>query len=583
MIVPMKRMFLLCVADEADGALVRLRDLGAAHLEFSDGGGAESDRAKERLEIAERAVRIVMKARKETGSGSGAERSARLGAEEVLELDARRDSLKSAAESVRGLIRRYEPFGDFDPGLAKRLSDSGVRLVLRDDGSFGLLYGDEKDAERPGVRELPLPEERLSAMRDRLARAEAGIAEASARLASVDETAISSGLPGLRDAVAFAAAKDEMSVNLFRDDAVPQASAPQVAAIGGWIPADRASAVESAARKFGWGIALRDPDPGETPPTLIRPPRFFRPVKALFDGLGIAPAYTESDVSVPFMCYFSVFFAMLVGDGGYGAIIFALTLAGWRKYRRMRLKEPSPLVKSWLTLLTVFSVATIAWGAVSNTWFGAGLPFAAEWPTVKWLGDPTYNNMMFLCFSIGTSHLVLARVWNGVCLANSLDCLPEFGWAGILVFMYFVVNAVVGISPVVPAWSYWLFGASAALVVSRTRGVSLGMLPLNVMGAMGDIISYVRLFAVGYASLQVAKNFNEMALGLDLPAWAKVVPMIAILLLGHGINFALAGLSILVHAVRLNTLEFSNHKGLTWSGYPFRPFRKEEFCNSRSN
>ena len=169
---------------------------------------------------------------------------------------------------------------------------------------------------------------------------------------------------------------------------------------------------------------------------------------------------------------------------------------------------------------------------------------------------------------------MLASLWNAVCRINCAECLPEFGWAGVLVFLYFVVNAVVGISPGVPSWSYWLLGVSLVLVVSKTRGVALGMLPLNVMGAMGDIISYVRLFAVGYASLQVAKNFNEMAVGLDLPVWAKVVPMVLILLLGHGINFALAGLSILVHAVRLNTLEFSNHKGLTWSGYDFRPFKR---------
>jgi len=345
-----------------------------------------------------------------------------------------------------------------------------------------------------------------------------------------------------------------------------------LATVSGWIAADSVATLEAAAKANGWGLALRDPNADETPPTLIRPPKLFRPVTALFEGLGIAPAYSEADVSVPFMCYFSLFFAMLVGDGGYGAIILALTLWGWWKYRAA--KRPATLMKSWLTLLTVFSSATVVWGFVSNTWFGAGLPFAAEWPTVKWLGDPTYNNMMFLCFTIGASHLVLARLWNGICKINSAECLPEFGWAGILVFMYFVVNAIVGISGGVPPWSYWLFGVSLALVIAKTRGVSLGMLPLNVMSAMGDIISYVRLFAVGYASLQVAKNFNSMALELDLPVWAKIVPMVAILLLGHGINFVLAGLSILVHAVRLNTLEFSNHKGLTWSGYAFSPFKK---------
>ena len=100
------------------------------------------------------------------------------------------------------------------------------------------------------------------------------------------------------------------------------------------------------------------------------------------------------------------------------------------------------------------------------------------------------------------------------------------------------------------------------------------------MSALGDIISYVRLFAVGLASVKVAENFNGMATGLvagEGSLWAKAllsVAMVAILLIGHALNIAMAGLSVLVHAVRLNTLEFSNHKGVSWSGYAFSPFRK---------
>jgi V/A-type H+-transporting ATPase subunit I len=114
----------------------------------------------------------------------------------------------------------------------------------------------------------------------------------------------------------------------------------------------------------------------------------------------------------------------------------------------------------------------------------------------------------------------------------------------------------------------------------KSRGIELGMLPLNIMSALGDIISYVRLFAVGLASVKVAENFNNMATGLvadaDSIALKAVmcVAMVAILLVGHGLNLAMAGLSILVHAVRLNTLEFSNHKGVSWAGYAFSPFRK---------
>ena len=588
MIVPMKRILLLCVAGEAERTLEELRDLGAVHLDLASGAGADSAEAREALERAERALRIVRKAKKEQAADGGVKKSsaAASGAGDVLALDAEREGLKSEAEALKATVRRYAPFGDFDPALAKRLESAGVRLVLRDDGSFELLYGDETAEERPGARELPMPSERLSATRGRLAETERKMASLSERIAAADEEAIVRSVPGLRDAVAFAAAKDEMAANIFGDGSACAGGAPQISVVRGWIPEDYAASLGEAAKANGWGVALRDPEPDETPPTLIRPPKMFRPVTALFSGLGISPAYREADVSVPFMCYFSIFFAMLVGDGGYGAIILALALWGWRKYGT--LKKPAPLMKSWLTLLTVFSSATVVWGLLSNTWFGAGLPFAAEWPTVKWLGDPTYGNMMLLCFTIGVSHLMLARIWTGLCMLNDRTCLSQFGWAGVILFMYLVTNSIVGIFSGIQPWAYWVFGVSLVLVFGftlkgnelKSRGIELGMLPLNIMSALGDIISYVRLFAVGLASVKVAQNFNDMAIGLMSASdslWLKpllAVALVAVLLVGHGLNFAMAGLSILVHAVRLNTLEFSNHKGISWAGYAFRPFRR---------
>jgi V/A-type H+-transporting ATPase subunit I len=285
------------------------------------------------------------------------------------------------------------------------------------------------------------------------------------------------------------------------------------------------------------------------------------------------------------MCYFSLFFAMLVGDGAYGAIFLAATLFGWKKYRA---KPGNKLMKSWLVMLTVFSSATVLWGLLSNTWFGAQIPWCADWPTVKWLADPSYQHMMLLCFTIGVSHLMLARLWNGVCKLNDTTSIAEFGWAGILLFMYFVTNSIVGIFTSIPSAMYWVFGVSLVAVFAftvkpselKSRGAELGMLPLNIMSALGDIISYVRLFAVGLASVKVAENFNSMATGLVSGAedwYVKAlmsVLMVAILVVGHTLNLAMAGLSILVHAVRLNTLEFSNHKGISWAGYAFKPFKK---------
>lgn len=543
MIVKMLHLDLVCLAKEKDNTLTQLSDLGAVHLDLSSAQGATVAAAKGAAADAEKAVRLILKSRGKEKDINIHERSVA----DILAIDADRETLKAAKDELERTIRTYEPYGDFDPELAEQLL---------------------KNVE--GLRDVvPLPEKlppmRLSKMREKLGRIENRITIDIAKIAGSDENAILKKYPALADKIAFESAKELVGEQ------------GELAYVSGWIPEPARGKFAAAAAEMGWGTLLREPAEGEIPPTLVEPPKIFRPMKALFSGLGIAPAYTEADVSVPFMCYFSLFFAMLVGDGAYGAIFLAGTLA-------MRKKLP----RSWFTLLTVFSSATVLWGLLSNTWFGAGIPWCADWPTVKWLADPSYHNMMLLCFTIGVSHLMLARIWNGVCKAPDSTCVAEFGWAGILLFMYLVTNSIVGIFPGIPKWGFWVLGVSIVAVFGfsvkpselKTRGAELGMLPLNVMSALGDIISYVRLFAVGLASVKVAENFNSMAIGLisSENAWwmnaLMCVAMVAILVVGHALNLAMAGLSILVHAVRLNTLEFSNHKGVSWSGYEYRPFKR---------
>ena len=543
MIVKMLHLDLVCLADEKSMTLENLRGLGAVHLDLSSAFGTAVMAAKGEAADAEKAVRLILKARGKSKDLDIHERSV----SEILEIDADRETIKSAIEDLEREIRTYEPYGDFEPELAAKLL--GEVEGLRD------------------VVPLPekLPEMSLSEMHEKLERLQNKICIDDAKIAGSDEQAILRRFPALADKIAFEAARELVGEK------------GDLAFVSGWIPVTRVDELKSCAQKAGWGYLLREPANDDVPPTLVEPPKMFRPMKALFQGLGIAPAYTEADVSVPFMCYFSLFFAMLVGDGAYGAIFLAGTLA-------MRKKLP----RSWFILLAVFSSATVMWGVLSNTWFGAGIPWLAGLPTVTWLADPSYHNMMLLCFTIGVSHLMLARIWNGVCKAPDSTCVAEFGWAGILLFMYLVTNSIVGIFAGIPQWGFWVLGLSLVAVFGfsvkpselKTRGAELGMLPLNIMSALGDIISYVRLFAVGLASVKVAENFNSMATGLvsSANAWwlnaLMCVAMVAILVVGHTLNIAMAGLSILVHAVRLNTLEFSNHKGVSWSGYEYKPFKR---------
>ena len=606
MIVEMKHLTLLCVTRESNAALESLRGLGCVHLDLMGVSSADLSQAKANLSDAGKALRILIAAgkgavpppssaeavlREEDVFDVATVESLKKGDDPVravLEADALRQRLVDGAFKLERTIGLYEPFGDFDPSAVAELRKNGFRVELAkfgkdvelsiEEGCVQILSQDDRsryaaivgkygaEAKGGAYETLAIPSESLSAMKSRLAAARekiSSIAEALASAAPLADT-ISAMSPGLLDEVEFAAARDLI------------ASAGEVAFVNGWVPADKTGLLKEKASKSGWAVVFRAPAEGETPPTLIRPPKIFRPVTALFKGLGIAPAYNEAEVSVPFMCYFSVFFAMLVGDGGYGSVIFALTMLGWFKAGK------NEAVRPWLVLMTVFSLATVAWGFLSNTWFGASLPFASDWASVKWLSDPSYKNMMFLCFTIGASHLIVARLWSAVCILNDRRCLSEFGWAGILFFMYWVTNTIVGIFSAVPSWLYAVFASSLVLVFGftlkgnelKSRGIELGMLPLNIMSALGDIISYVRLFAVGLASVKVAQNFNDMALANDWPLFMKCTVSVLILLVGHALNFAMAGLSILVHAVRLNTLEFSNHKGVSWAGYAFSPFKR---------
>jgi V/A-type H+-transporting ATPase subunit I len=136
----------------------------------------------------------------------------------------------------------------------------------------------------------------------------------------------------------------------------------------------------------------------------------------------------------------------------------------------------------------------------------------------------------------------------------------------------------------VPGFSLVMVGVGLVLVLFLSeqegnffKGVLKGLanfMPkaLDSISAFSDIISYIRLFAVGLATVEIAKSFNSMAAELGNSVLG-IVGGIVILLIGHGLNMAMAALSVVVHGVRLNVLEFSGHLGMEWTGIPYDPFR----------
>jgi len=192
-------------------------------------------------------------------------------------------------------------------------------------------------------------------------------------------------------------------------------------------------------------------------------------------------------------------------------------------------------------------------------------------------GVDTTRTIMHLCFIIGAVHLSIARILAFVKSLPTLSAPRHLGWVALIWGMYFVARMFVLGDPMYPA-AIPLVGGGFAVVVlfseqggGLLRGVGLGLAkaPLKVLSAIGafsDVVSYVRLFAVGLATLEVARAFNTMAIGSGFgPA------SVLILLFGHVLNIVLASMALLVHGVRLNMLEFSGHLEMEWTGTEYRP------------
>ena len=598
MIVPMKHATLLCVASAREEALARLAGLGVLHVELRLTDTEAIVAARAAVEETQRAIAAAQTAAggdwrqlsiKAAASREGRDRD--LLVRGINDLADRYVALREETRALAAEIRRFEPWGDFDPAAAARLTAAGREVTLfkaapgaplpdvgdawlqvlsRDKaGVYGALVG----APLPeGLAPMPMPPKRLAAMQ----------ADLDARLESMRQTAEAlaaheKDLPALQAKVRrggevweYVSVAENMTVE------------GPVAYITGFCDARKTAELQAEASRRGWGLALRDPEPGEDVPTLLEPPRIFRPVTSLFASLGIMPGYTEADVSVPFYIFFTIFFAMLIGDAGYGALILLLAVLAHRKTRAKFGGAIPKAVGSLFTLLYVFGGCTVVWGVLTGTYFAipqTAIPAFLQFKSIPILND--MNTIMRICFTLGAVHLSVARLWNAVALFPNKKFLAEIGWVGVVWSMYLIVCGIVVAGFNYPSWGVPAMIVSVLLIALfmldvselREHGVSLAMLPLNVISSMGDIISYVRLYAVSLASVKVAENFNAMAVSIDLPMVFQVPVMLAILLFGHGLNFAMGGLSILVHAVRLNTLEFSGAKGVSWSGRPFKPFK----------
>ncbi|MCF8040167.1 MAG: hypothetical protein K9K79_12705, partial [Desulfohalobiaceae bacterium] len=327
-----------------------------------------------------------------------------------------------------------------------------------------------------------------------------------------------------------------------------------------------------SSEKEGWGLFLREVTHADHPPTLIEYPAWVKPIKTVFDLIKVVPGYFETDISLPFFLFLSLFFAMIVGDAGYGALFILATLAA----RRF-----TPLPGHVFWLLLVMSGSTVVWGLLTGNIFGLeALPAAFRPLQIEWLtGQDADRHLMLLCFVIGAVQLSLAHVWRFLLLLPGLTALAQLGWIMVTWSMFFLARRFVLLEQF-PDFMYIVLGSGLVLIAAFMRPLrSIGRnwpeyvrLPLDLISSFVDLVSYIRLFAVGMATYAIAAAFNEMAAEVGSGGFFYGLLAACVIFFGHGLNILLATMGVLVHGVRLNTLEFAGHTGIQWSGRPFKPF-----------
>lgn len=610
MIVPMKKLSLVTIKRLEGETLSTLRDLGVLHVIPGSENSGSSEALREEILRLHRALGAIPmpedgeKASAETEESSTVDEALKL-AETIEALLERRSAASEQRDRLARAIERMQPWGEISPERIAALEEAGVRIRL-----YALTAEEAAEIDLPGMivltreknlirvvsialgdqkfPETPVPfalaEDALSALRLHLGETQDEIAAINSDLTALvhKRGIILAALDELDAALEYA----KVQANLEGEG--------ELSWLTGYLPHDTIDGVREAAETNGWGLVIQDPDKEDPVPTEVRNPKAISIIRPVFNLLGTVPGYREFDISFLFLLFLTVFFAMIIGDGGYGGIILAGTL-----YGAIKTKARGRALGEGQLLLIVFSLATVAWGAVTGNWFGYAA--FAELPILRNLVVPqllTTNPIssyvvQYICFILGTVHLSIAHIWGFISAIRQkprIAALAQLGWLSMVLGLYYLVlQLVLDPTLVMPPWAIpMIAGGLGTVIVFGSQEAGSGFFTgivkgfaniittvLDGVSAFSDIISYIRLYAVGLATLAIAEAFNNMAVGIgeSLDGVTGFVAAALVLTLGHSLNLAMGALSVVVHGVRLNMLEFSGHLGMEWTGVQYTPFK----------
>ncbi len=509
--------------------------------------------------------------------------------DQVLDLQRQIRELGDERDFLRGRIRDLKPWGEFDFPPLEEIA--GVRLwfyvvphyempkveatghtyeVVRRDNRFSyvIVLVEEEPGDMPVVR-TRTGNRSPAELERRLESVELELEDLQAERASLTRWIylFSRSLDRLEDEATIVRAADQTL------------SEAPLFALQAWAPRENLPELQRYATGVGLVFEAQEPEPGDSPPTLLR----NQP--ALASGQDLVSFYTTPgywlwDPSNIVFISFTLFFAMILADAGYGLLLGLGLLVSWR-----RMGQTDKGRRFRILLATMFG-ATIIYGVLVNSYFGVAAPPDSFMYRFKLLDLNDFSTMMGLSVAVGVIHLIMGNAADAWSRRHSASALAPLGWIAIFVgaVAWGLTALEAGFPGVLATVGQVLMGLGGAAVlffteVSGSFGQRLlgGLKGLSrISGAFGDTLSYLRLFALGLASASLAINFNALAkqVYVALPGLGLLFAIL-IIIVGHGLNLVLAVASGFIHGLRLNFIEFFNWS-LSGEGYSFQAFARKE-------
>ncbi len=607
MIAPMNKYSFWVFHKEYDQFLEKLRNIGVVHVQ--EKGAQEDEKLNTQLKQLQRYNAALKGLEKLETTESNALR-AEAAITEYEKLTHNLDTAKSEKQKLEKELKQVEVWGAFNRERILELQQNNIFLHLFTSGAFDeawktdyktFIINEESskvyfvivtDSETPPTIEADtviLPQHSIQNLTNSIEKTKEEISNITVSL-----TALTASIPNIKEAIKSATDDVQLSKVKLNTENVADNKAML---IEGFAPVEKEEELTRMLNAEGIYYTCDKPQAEDNVPILLKNNKFNRLFEVISD-LYAKPQYNEFDLTPFFGFFYLLFFGFCLGDAGYGIVYLIIATIMKRKV--------APKMKSIVSLVQLLSLSTILFGIAGGTFFGielykSGLPVyrdihaALEGKSGSLVPDPIQDIMFKAALGLGVVQMLLGMFINGVKVAKQKGfrhSISTFSWP--LFFIFSGVNAFLINGTETPFFNpvYDVLGGLTVFGIFFLN--SPGKNPLlnfgtglwdaynNIVGGVGDLLSYIRLFALALASSILGLVFNNLGmqiLNADGNIFVIIVTalfMLIIFALGHAMNIFMSTLSSAVHPLRLTFVEFYKNAGFEGGGKAFSPFKKAE-------